>query len=179
VAKFVQKQRHITHVAVSDLLNSPEARLIKASARLVGDADVLHCLLSELLKKEHGYGVIIDGFPRSKVQVNDSHFIFYRCSFCCLLTHEVECLKYLHSSMMELHHEFRRSEFSQVFRRPKFHIVMLYIEEADSVERQLARGRRVREHNEIVRRTGEGFLMEGRPTDFDVVAARTRYQIFQ
>lgn len=81
--------------------------------------------------------------------------------------------------MLELHHEFRHSGVAQVFRRPKFHIVMLYIEESDSVDRQLLRGRRVREHNERVRRTGEGVLEEGRNTDFDVVAARSRYQLFR
>lgn len=69
IAKFVQEQRHITHVAVSDLLNTPEARVIKASAGLVSDADVLYALFNELLKKEHAYGLIVDGFPRSKIQV--------------------------------------------------------------------------------------------------------------
>ena len=91
----------------------------------------------------------------------------------------MECLKFLHGKMMDLHHEFRQSEFAHLFRRPKFHIVMLYIEEADSVERQLARGRRVREHNEQVQKSGEGTMYEVRPTDFDVAAARQRYQIFR
>lgn len=159
IAKFVQEARHITHVAVSDLLDTPEARLIKASAKLVSDTDVLYALLNELLKSEHAFGIIVDGFPRSKVQV--------------------ECLKFLHGKMMDLHHEFRQTEFSPSFSRPKFHIVMLYIEEGDSVERQLARGRRVREHNDRVQRTGHGTLMDLRPTDFDVAAAKTRYQIFR
>jgi len=56
-------------VVVSSLLNSPEARAIKAAGGLVGDREVLNLLLRELMKPEYRDGTILDGFPRNKAQV--------------------------------------------------------------------------------------------------------------
>ena len=44
---------------------------------------------------------------------------------------------------------------------------MLFVEEAESVRRQLRRGQKVREHNLTVERTGQGQYLEERPTDSD------------
>lgn len=159
IADFVKKQRHITHIATSDLLNKPEHLEMKGSTGLVTDIDVLQALLEELLKEKHKWGVVIDGFPRSKTQA--------------------EFLQLLHDKMMDLHKKYFHSDQAALFNRPKFHIVMLYIEEEESIQRQLARGRRIVEHNENVKRTGEGKLMEGRATDFVVDAARGRYRTFR
>ena len=59
-------------VVVSSLLNSPEARAIKASGQMVGDREVLGLVLRELMKPEYRDGTILDGFPRTKAQVE--HF---------------------------------------------------------------------------------------------------------
>lgn len=67
IAEFVMKARHITHIAVSDLLHLPEHETVKNTAELVNDAEVLQILLEELLKPKHEHGVVIDGFPRTPV----------------------------------------------------------------------------------------------------------------
>src|SRR6185437_5045191 len=65
------------------------------------------------------------------------------------------------------------------FRQPTIHIMVLYVDEKTSVERQLRRGREVRQHNEEVRRTGIGELQEERTTDFDAALAQRRYRVFK
>lgn len=58
---------------------------------------------------QHHFGLVLDGFPRTRVQV--------------------ECVRQLHQKMLELHKTHRHTDLSQHFPRPKFHMVMLYIEE--------------------------------------------------
>jgi len=67
----IRKLRNMTcqPVVVSSLLNSPEARAIKASGQMVGDREVLGLVLRELMKPEYREGTILDGFPRTKAQV--------------------------------------------------------------------------------------------------------------
>lgn len=48
-----------------------------------------------------------------------------------------------------------------------------------SVKRQLRRGEEARAHNQKVRETGKGYLIEERTTDFSLEAAKARYSIFQ
>jgi adenylate kinase len=68
---FISRARGLTcpPIVISNLLDSPEARSIKDSGQLVGDREVVSMLLRELLKKEYQHGAIIDGFPRTNVQV--------------------------------------------------------------------------------------------------------------
>lgn len=54
-----------------------------------------------------------------------------------------------------------------LYRRPVFRICVLYVDEEISVQRQLARGRMIREHNMEVKKTGQGVLWEERVTDND------------
>jgi len=56
-------------IVVSSLLDSPEAHRIKAQGGLVDDAFVLEALLDELCKPEYRDGVVVDGFPRTAIQV--------------------------------------------------------------------------------------------------------------
>ena len=67
----IRKLRNMTcqPVVVSSLLNSPEARAIKAAGGMVGDREVLGLVLRELMKPEYREGTILDGFPRTKAQV--------------------------------------------------------------------------------------------------------------
>ncbi|MGD1031543.1 MAG: nucleoside monophosphate kinase [Opitutaceae bacterium] len=158
---FISKIRGLTcgPIVVSALLDSPEARRLKDSGNMVGDREVVGLLLRELLRPEYGNGVIIDGFPRTKVQV--------------------ACLKLLVDKMHQLRREFSQTPIGLHFRQPTVHVMGLFVDERTSVERQLRRGRVVRSHNEEVRRSGIGELMEERATDFDEALARRRYRVFK
>lgn len=159
--EFILDARGLTcrPIVVSNLLNTPEAKRIKEQGGMVGDREVMGILLRELLKEEYRDGCILDGFPRTTVQV--------------------ESLKLLVSNMKTLRHEYHGTPLSMHFRQPTVHIMVLFVEEKVSVERQLKRGREVKEHNEEVRRTGTGELLEERATDYDVNLARRRYRVFK
>jgi adenylate kinase len=57
--------------------------------------------------------------------------------------------------------------------------MVLFVDEAESVVRQLKRGRQVVAHNEEVTRSGVGERWEERATDFSEGLARNRYRIFK
>jgi adenylate kinase len=158
---FIAAARSLTcnPIVISALLDSPEARALKDAGNMVGDREVVGLLLRELLRPEYHDGVIIDGFPRTNVQV--------------------ECLKLLVGQMHGLRREFYNTPLSIHFRHPTIHIMVLFVEEKESIARQLKRGRETLAHNEEVRRTGVGRLHEDRPTDHDEVLARRRYQAFK
>jgi len=160
-APWILQAREITapELVMSSLLTSPEAERIKEEAGLVGDSMVLEVLLSKLLQPEYANGVVVDGFPRTKVQV--------------------ECIKMLREKMLALRKEFFDTEYGYLFRRPVFRVAVLFVDEKESVERQLKRGRETREHNQRVRETGIGKLLEERPTDYSEELARRRYGVFK
>lgn len=157
---FIRKVRDISMppIVVSELLNSPQAQAIKSQGGMVGDREVVGLVLRELLR---GYqdGAILDGFPRTKVQV--------------------ECLKMLFDQMNALRLEFADSPDLVHFRQPTFHIMVLFVDESEAVARQLKRGRQTIAHNEEVQRSGIGKLWEERPTDFNADLARNRYRVFK
>jgi adenylate kinase len=158
---FIKKTRMLTcaPIVVSALLDSPEARALKNAGNMVGDREVVNLILRALLKPEYRDGVILDGFPRTKVQV--------------------ECLKLLVDKMQALRREFYSTPLGIHFRQPTIHIMVLFVDEREAVARQLKRGRETRVHNEEVARTGIGELLEDRPTDHDEVLARRRYRVFK
>ena len=158
---FIRKVRGITSrpIVISELLDSPEARKIKAGGGMVGDEEVLRLLLRELLKPDYRDSTVLDGFPRTKVQV--------------------ECLKMLYDQMILLRREFSHTPDAHRFRQPTFHIMVLFVDEAESIARQLKRGRETLEHNAEVRQSGIGELWEERNTDFDPELARNRYRTFK
>lgn len=158
---FIGKARGLTcePIVISSLLDSPEARRIKNAGGMVGDREVIGLLLKQLLHPEYRDGVVLDGFPRTKVQV--------------------ECLKLLVDKMQHLRREFDRTPLAIHFRQPTIHIMVLFVDERESVARQLKRGREIRTHNEEVRRTGIGELLEERPTDYDEALAQRRYRVFK
>jgi adenylate kinase len=158
---FIGKTRSLTcgPIVMSALLDSPEAKALKDAGNMVGDREVVGLLLRELLRPEYHDGVIIDGFPRTRVQV--------------------ECLKLLVDKMHALRREYVNTPLGIHFRHPTIHIMVLFVEEKESIARQLKRGRETLAHNEEVRRSGIGQLREDRPTDHDEVLARRRYQAFK
>jgi len=158
---FINEARGLTcpPIVMSALLDSSEARKLKDAGNMVGDREVVGLLLRELLKPDYRDGVIIDGFPRTKVQV--------------------ECLKMLVDRMQALRTEFYNTPLSIHFRQPTIHIMVLFVDEKESIARQLKRGRETRAHNEEVARTGIGEPMEDRPTDHDEALASRRYRVFK
>ncbi len=158
---FIRKVRGITAppIVISELLDSPEARKIKASGGMVGDEEVLRLLFNELLKPQFRDSTVLDGFPRTKVQV--------------------ECLKMLYDQMVLLRREFSHTPQAHYFRQPTFHIMVLFVDEAESIARQLKRGKETLVHNAEVTQSGVGELWEVRNTDFDEGLARNRYRTFK
>lgn len=158
---FIAKTRGLTcpPIVISALLDSPEAKRLKDAGNMVGDREVVSLLLHELMKPEFRDGVILDGFPRTQVQV--------------------ECLKLLVDRMHQLRREFYGTTLSIHFRQPTIHIMVLFVDEKESVARQLKRGRETIIHNEEVQRTGIGRPWEDRPTDHDEALARRRYRVFK
>jgi adenylate kinase len=158
---FIAKTRDITAppIVISGLLRSPQAEAIKNAGGMVGDQEVISLLFAELLDPQYHDGVIIDGFPRTMVQV--------------------ECLKLFYHAMLDLHAEYRTTPLAKHFRKPLFRIALLFVSEEVSVQRQLKRGREIREHNRQVRESGGGKELEERPTDLDVELCRQRYKTFE
>lgn len=158
---FIRKVRGILAqpIVVSQLLNSPDAQEIKARGGMVGDEEVLRLLLKELLKPEFRDSAVLDGFPRTNVQV--------------------ECLKLFYDEMVHLRKEFSDTPQAHFFRQPVFHIMVLFVDEAESIARQLKRGQETLAHNAEVRQSGIGVLEEERATDFDPELARNRYRTFK
>ena len=158
---FIRKVRGIDAppIVVSELLDTPEARAVKARGGMVGDREVVSILLRKLLEPEQQNGALLDGFPRTKVQV--------------------ECLKLLFDEMIGLRREFSGTPEVIHFKQPIFHIMVLFVDEAESVARQLKRGQAVVAHNEEVVRSGVGERWEVRATDLSEDLARNRYRVFK
>src|SRR6202043_621418 len=84
--------------------------------------------LRDASQTKSGFPTLLDGFPRTRVQV--------------------ECLKLLFDEMIALRREFSGTPDVIHFKQPIFHIMVLFVDEAESVARQLKRGRQVIAHNE-------------------------------
>jgi len=159
--KFVMQARGLTcqPIVISDLLTSPEALRIKDQGGMVGDKEVIAILLRKLLEEQFRDGAILDGFPRTRVQV--------------------ECLKLLVDNINRLHSEFADTEHAMHFRHPTVHAMVLFVTEKTSIERQLKRGRDFLEHNRSVEDTGVGKVLDVRATDLQPETARRRYRVFK
>jgi adenylate kinase len=158
---FILRERGLTAppIVVSDLLDTPEMRALKDRGQFVGDREVIEALLRKLLEPAYQTGVVVDGFPRTKVQA--------------------EAVKLLHDQIMQLRATYWGTPIGKRFRRPIFRITVLFVGEQTSVERQLGRGREISAYNEKVRQSGVGELIELRPTDIDETLARNRYRTFK
>jgi adenylate kinase len=158
---FICRTRGLTcpPIVISDLLTTPEMEKIKAQGGMVGDKEVLTVLLQKLLEPMYRDGVVLDGFPRTPVQV--------------------ECLKLLVDKIGELHDHYADTPLAIYFRRPTIHAMVLFVSESTSIARQLGRGREIAEHNQRVAETGIGKAIELRATDLSEELVRRRYQVFK
>lgn len=159
--QFIMQARGFTcpPIVMSELLTSPEMEKLKAQGVMVGDKEAVSALLRTLLDPQYRDGVVLDGFPRTPVQV--------------------ECLKLLVDKINQLHNQFARTPLAMHFRRPTIHAMVLFVSEATSIARQLGRGRELAEHNKKVAETGIGKTVELRPTDTSEELVRRRYQVFK
>lgn len=159
--RFVMQARGLTcdPIVISDLLTSPEAIRIKNQGHMVGDKEVVKILFKKLLEPQFRDGAILDGFPRTRVQV--------------------ECLKMLVHNVNQLHKEFADTEHAIHFRQPTIHAMVLFVTERTSIERQIKRGQLALVHNKAVEETGVGRPMSVRDTDLNPEMARRRYQVFK
>ncbi len=158
---FIADTRDITAppIVISSLLNTPAMIALKDAGKMAGDRETITLLFEELLKPDYYDGVIVDGFPRTMVQV--------------------ECLKLFYRALLDLHKEYRSSPLAKFFRKPMFRIALLFVSEEVSVQRQLRRGQEIIEHNRQVRESGIGTLLEERKTDLDRDLCRKRYKTFK
>ncbi len=159
--RFIMEARGLTRpaIVISELLVTPAAQKIKDQGGMVGDKEVVGILLRKLLQEEFRDGVLLDGFPRTRVQV--------------------ECLKRLVDEINQLHNEFENTALAIHFRRPTIHAMVLFVSERTSIERQIKRGLQLAAHNKEVEETGVGQIMELRPTDLSEETARRRYRVFK
>ena len=135
-------------VEVSSLLTTPECEMLKSDGKLIDDDIVIMQVVHELLKPENSSGIIIDGFPRSPVQ---AYF-----------------LKRLVS-------EFGCNDESDL---SKFVMVTFSVTRQTSIDRQIARGAKALEDNEIARKFGSPEV-KVRATDVNPDAAAARYDTYE
>ena len=156
---YIMGERGLTakSITLSSLLNSPTAQKVINEGGLVSDLEVFAMLLQELTRPEQRRGALVDGFPRTVVQV--------------------QLLQHLHAKMRELSRRYDATPLSRYFPRPRFRMCILYVDEHESIQRQLSRGRLALEHNKAAAESGEA-LVEVRPTDLSVAAAKQRYRLF-
>jgi adenylate kinase len=159
--QFIMQARGLTRpaIVISSLLTSPEAQKIKDRGGMVGDTEVIGILYRKLLEPQYRDGVLLDGFPRTQVQV--------------------ECLKLLVDQINQLHNEFENTPLAIHFRRPTIHAMVLFVSERVSIERQIRRGEQIAAHNQEVEESGVGTKLTLRLTDLSEEAARGRYRVFK
>ena len=92
---FIMKARGFTcpPIVVSSLLNSPEAKALKDKGMLVGDREVMGILLRKMLEPEFRDGAVLDGFPRTKVQVECMKLLVKKIHSFLLLKIKAKSLK--------------------------------------------------------------------------------------
>ncbi len=146
-------------IVTSSLFRSTKSKRLINAGILVGDNETFKLLLRKLINPKYKAGALVDGFPRSMVQA--------------------ECLKDLHRRLMELHNMHLGSPDESNFPIPDFHIIVLYVNEATSVQRQLNRGKQMLDHNKKIEKLGAGTLQEPRITDLSETTARHRYRTFK
>jgi adenylate kinase len=158
---FIQKTRDLTAetVVVSSLLKSPEAQRLIDAGMMVGDKEVTLLVFRKLLDPEQATGAVVDGYPRTDVQVR--------------------CLKLLFDKLTELSKRHAGPALENPFPKPVFHIIVLFVDEAESVKRQLHRGRAMEEANREVTSSGIGAATALRKTDLSEESARNRYRTFK
>ncbi|ORX53498.1 P-loop containing nucleoside triphosphate hydrolase protein [Hesseltinella vesiculosa] len=158
----ILQMRNITNppIGISSLLTSPDCKRLKDQGLLISDGYVLELLLHAIFQIPNANsGILIDGFPRTALQS--------------------QIITLLYEKWTEIWFKHISTPLARHFPQPQIRFCVLHVDETTSIERQLIRGRQIREHNDTVRQTGFGTLYEERATDFDENLIRERYHIFK
>jgi adenylate kinase len=158
---FLMQTRGLTAgpIVVSSLLKSPAASQLIDAGQMVGDREVTDLVFRALLAPENHSGIVVDGFPRTKVQV---------------LT-----LKLLYERLNQLRNKFLGTVHAPAFTKPLFHIVVLFIDEGESVRRQLYRGQEAVKQSATDKAAGLTADSTPRATDLSPETAANRYRTFK
>lgn len=169
---FIVRSRGLSRVLhMSRLLNvTANTQPVIDAGGLVSDAQALEALLQALFDTEEGAdggGALVDGFPRTRIQV--------------------DYLRLLADKLNRLH--VKNAQFpqrAQFFPRCVFKVVVLYVDEEESVRRQIGRGKMAAEFCMRAEEAGLRALAPDkmqqhgpRMTDSTEAAARRRYAIFK
>lgn len=149
-------------VTISSLLAaSPEAKKLIDKGEMITDVLVGDVLLEAVLSspEQDELGLVVDGFPRTALQV--------------------DFLKLLYDKLQALHLDYADTTNAHRFPRPSFKVVMLYVDEETSIERQMQRARVASLHNKRVLDAGADNFHEERATDISVDTCKKRYAIFK
>ncbi|KAK9907299.1 hypothetical protein WJX75_001001 [Coccomyxa subellipsoidea] len=160
---FILESRGLTRAeTMSSLLERhSEIRDLMAQGELVPDTMVGDALLDVIFDPDvaDGSGLVIDGFPRTALQA--------------------DFLKMLFDKMTALHMAHAEGPEEWRYPLPSFKVVVLYVEQEESVRRQMMRATMVAKHNTRVLDAGAGQLWELRATDVDAAKCRRRYDVFK
>lgn len=160
---FIMKSRGLSRsLGMSQLLDgTPEIKEYIDRGELVPDAMVLDALLDALLNPalNDGAGIVIDGFPRTALQVDFVKLLFDR-------------LQSLSAAHVDAPDGWR-------FPRPSFKVVILYVDEEEALRRQMNRAKQAHLHNKRVQDAGTGDVWDVRTTDINEQLCRRRYQVFK
>ena len=160
---FILQSRSLSRsITMSDLLETSPALKARIDAGdLLPDSLVCDALLDAIFNPEtaDGAGVLIDGFPRTATQV--------------------DLLKCLYDKLSALSKSAAGGPDEWRFPRPAFRVVVLYVDEEESVRRQMARARLAALHNARTLDAGSGDLVKERPTDTDVAKCKRRFEVFR
>ena len=126
---------------------------------MVGDKEVIGILLRKLLEPQFRDGALLDGFPGPRCRWSAS-----------------SCWSRRSTSFII---EFANTTLAIHFRRPTIHVMVLFVTERTSIERQIKRGLQLAALNKEVEETGVGKAVELRPTDLSEETARRRYRVFK
>lgn len=159
--RYIMTLRGITAppIQVSSLLKSKEAQKLIDAGKMVNDREVINLVLRKLIDPIYQRGAIVDGFPRTQVQVH--------------------CLKLLYQKLKDRRRRSLNTPLADVYLKPIFHIIVLFVDENISVQRQLNRGQAILKHNEQVEKSGMGEIVPIRKTDLTTAKAAERYYTFK
>jgi adenylate kinase family enzyme len=160
---IIKAERDIAEsLEVSSLFTTPAFEAMKASGRLISDADVLGAVLEALLRPEFAGGVVLDGFPRTATQAAALVALSERLEAVCTA--------------------FARHESAEVrraTRKPRLTLAVLHCDEDESVRRQMSRGVGLAHAAKLLQDVGEHGGAGARATDLNEAKCRLRYSIFK
>ena len=192
---IIMQERGLTNhpIVMSSLLKSPAAKKIIDEGGLVSDMEVFSILLQALAQPNHFEGCLVDGFPRTVVQVQLLQRLHSKMR-CLSRSNEIsfgageqegasgasggDAAAALARTARD--HTYAHAGLrSSVMPRPHFRMCILYVDEHESIRRQLFRGQKAIDHNErLASGEAKGEPAEVRETDLSLKAAQTRYRLF-